>query len=490
MSGFQADSHDPTAPTQGTCADGAPTSHSEAVAATAGENASQGDSRQMRPARHRRVLAIAGVAALFAAAGYAFWVNRPRPKPLEEVAAKAEPEVAALIRETSRLVEDTLALFPNDVYAWDLAGRMYSRFGKTEQARRCWEKCVELDDKFVSAHQALGVVALESGDLPHAAEYYQKAWQLSPESSVYPTQLAEVLIQNGQLTAARDVLKKALRRHPRAVAMRALLGQALVQLREDAEAVEHLSLVIRMNPEYTNGYYPLATALDRLGRREEAVEMRRLFQERKRLDELRHREQLKDAETQAEAVRMSVAQAYVSAAKIHISVGDTPTAENYLVRAMELAPQFSEAALLMVWLKDRMGDRAWAREQLERLLESQPSHLETMMQAAKLFADWQDYPRAEALYRKAIALTPHEAGGYLALAGLYVTTGRRPFEAQVLALKAAAREPTAAVFALLISAAQRNGDPITAAAAAKEALRLEPENPDYQQIAKALGVQP
>ena len=490
MSGFQADSHDPTAPKQGTAADDSPTSHSEAVAAPAGENASQAGGRQMRPARHRRVLAIVGVAALFAAAGYAIWLNRPRPKPLEEVAAKAEPEVAALILETSRLVEDTLTLFPNDVYAWDLAGRMYSRFGKTEQARRCWEKCVELDDNFVPAHQALGVAALESGDLRQAAEHYQKAWRLSPDSSVYPTQLAEVLIQDGQLTAARDVLKKALRRHPRAVAMRALLGQALVQLREDAEAVEHLSLVIRMNPEYTNGYYPLATALDRLGRREEAVEMRRLFQERKRQDELRHREQLKDAETQVEAVRMSVAQAYVSAAKIYISMGDAPTAENYLARAMELAPQFSEAAMLTAWLKDRIGDRTSAREQLERLLESQPTHLETMMQAARLFAEWQDYSRAEALYRKAIELTPHEAGGYLALAGLYVTNGRRPFEAQVLTLKAAAREPTAAVFALLISAAQRNGDPITAAAAAKEALRLEPENPDYQQIAKALGVQP
>ncbi|WP_460183661.1 tetratricopeptide repeat protein [Thermopirellula anaerolimosa] len=457
--------------------------------ATTGEDArrSAGINQSLR---YSRVVALAGAVVLFAAAGLAIWLNRPRPKPLEEVAAKAEPETAALILETSHLVEDTLALFPNDVYAWDLAGRMYSRFGKTEQARLCWEKCLELDENFVPAHQALGVAALESGDLKAAAEHYRKAWRLSPESSVYPTQLAEVLIQDGQLAAARDVLREALRRHPRAVAMRALLGQALVQLREDAEAVEHLSLVVRMNPEYTNGYYPLATALDRLGRREEAAEMRRLFQERKRQDELRHREQLKDADMQAEAVRVSVAQAYVSAAKIHISAGDTPTAEQYLTRAVELAPQFTEAALLMAWLKNRMGDRAAARARVERLLESQPAHLETIMQAAKLFAEWQDYDRAEALYRQAIELTPYEAGGYLALADLYVSTGKRPFDAQVLALKAVAREPAAACFALLISAAQRNGDLITAAAAAREAVRLEPDNPNYQQIAKALGVQP
>lgn len=461
------------------------------LAAEAAENGRiRKDGRPKISLRNRRLLAFVGAILLVVAAGVAVWLNQPRPKPLEEVAAKAEPEVAALILETSRLVEDTLALFPNDAYAWDLAGRMYSRFGKTEQAQRCWEKCVELDENFVAAHQALGVAALESGDLKAAVEHYEKAWRLSPESSVYPTQLAEVLIQDGQLARARDVLKEALRRHPRAVAMRALLGQALVQLREDAEAVEHLSLVVRMNPEYTNGYYPLATALDRLGQREEAAEMRRLFQERKRQDELRHREQLKDAGVQLEAVRVSVAQAYVSAAKIHISVGDTPTAERYLTRAVALAPQFTEASLLTAWLKDRMGDRTAAREQLERLLDSQPSHLETIMQAAKLFAEWQESDKAEALYRKAIELTPHEAGGYLALAGFYVTSGKRPFEAQVLALKAAAREPTAACFALLISAAQRNGDLITAAAAAREAVRLEPENPDYRQIAKALGVQP
>lgn len=490
MSSFQADSQQPSMPKP--ASDGGDTSPigiDASKTAMVSED-SRAPAGLAKPIGYRRVVALFGAVVLLVAAGFAVWLNRPRPKPLEEVAAKAEPEIASLILETSRLVEDTLALFPNDAYAWDLAGRMYSRFGKTEQAQRCWEKCLELDGNFVAAHQALGVAALESGDLKAAAEHYEKAWRQSPESSVYPTQLAEVLIQDGQLARARDVLKEALRRHPRAVAMRALLGQALVQLREDVEAVEHLSLVIRMNPEYTNGYYPLATALDRLGQREDAAEMRRLFQERKRQDELRHREQLKDADVQAEAVRVSVAQAYVSAAKIHISVGDIPTAERYLTRAAALAPRFTDASLLTAWLKDRMGDRSGAREQLERLLNAESSHLETIMQAAKLFAEWEEFDKAESLYRKAIELTPHEAGGYLALAGLYVATGKRPFEAQVLALKAAAREPTAACFGLLISAAQRNGDLITAAAAAREAVRLEPENPDYRKIAKALGVQP
>ncbi len=439
---------------------------------------------------YRRLLLALVTVLVLAAAGIAIWLNRPRQKPLEELAVKATPAVAALLREVSQLVNDTLALFPNDVYAWDMAGRTYSRFGKTDEAQRCWKKCLELDDAFVPAYQALGVAALESGDLKVAAEYYEKAWRLAPDSSVHPTQLGEVLMQEGRLGEACKVLREALRRHPRAVAIRALLGQALVQLQEYLEAVDHLKLAIRMSPDYTNGYYPLATALDRLGRKEEAAEVRRTFQQLKRRDELQHRQQLKDAGEQLVAVRVSVAQAYVSAAKIHLSVGDAPTAERYLKRAVELAPQFTEASLMMAWLKERTGDRATARRILDRVVEENATHLETLMRAAKLSTDWQELDRAEALYRKAIALTPYEAGGYLALASLYMTTGKRPFEAQLLALKAAAREPAAASFALLAGAAQRNGDGITAAAAAREAVRLEPDNPEYQRIAKSLGVEP
>ncbi|WP_347246081.1 tetratricopeptide repeat protein [Thermogutta sp.] len=407
------------------------------------------------------------------------------PSPLLQVAADAAPEVAELLREADQLAQDTVAIFPDDPYAWDVMGQLLGRFGKTEDATQCWEKALQLDPNFAVGYQSLGNLALERGELKKAAEYYRKAWELQRDSSVFPVQLAEVLIQDGQLEEARQVLTECLRRHPRSLPARALLGQILVPLKDYSAACEHLMYVITANPDYTNAYYPLSTALSRLGHTEESRKYLARFQEMKRRDEQRHRTTLK-TETQLPAVRAALARAYLLVAKIYIARGDIATGERLLKRGLELNPDEEEIPPLLGWLYFKTGRENEAASLLHDYRQKHRDSLEAQMATGKVFAEFKRFDEAEAAYRRAIELTPLEAGGYAALASLYLTAGKRPFDAHVLALRAAAREPAPQFFFILAIAAQRDGDSQAALSAAQEAARLDPTNDQYQRLLDSL----
>lgn len=409
------------------------------------------------------------------------WHLTHPPSPLSEVAGEAAPEVAELLREADQLAQDTIAIFPDDPYAWDVMGQLLGRFGKTDHAETCWRKALELNPRFAVGYQSLGNLALERGELKQAAEYYRKAWELEPDSSVFPVQLAEVLIQDGQLPEARKVLAECLQKHPRSLPARALMGQILVPLREYAEACEHLMYVIEANPDYTNAYYPLSTAMMRLGRTEEGRAYLQRFQELKRRDEERHRESLK-TQSQLPAVRAALARAYLLVAKIYIARGDTVTGEKMLKRGYELFQEEREIPPLLAWLYFKKGQNREAMALMNEFLTRERSSLEAQMAAGKVLAEFNQFEEAEKAYRRAIELTPLEAGGYAALASLYLSAGRRAFDAHVLALRAVAREPAPQFFFILAMAAQRNGDLAAALAAAEEAQRLDPKNTRYQTL--------
>lgn len=433
----------------------------------------------------RRFWLACGLVLLGGVAFRIGWHLTHPPSPLLQVAAEAAPEVAELLKEGDRLAQDTVAIFPNDPYAWDVMGQLLARFGKTEDAAACWEKALALDPRFAAAYQSLGNLALERGDLKKAAEFYRKAWELEPDSSVYPVQLAEVLIQDGQLPEAHSVLTRCLKKHPRSLPARALLGQVLVPLKDYASACEHLMYVITASPDYTNAYYPLSTALARLGRSEEARRYLKRFQELKLKDEQKHRERLK-ADSQIPAVRASIARAYLLVAKIYISRADINSGERLLKRGLELNPDDKEIPPLLAWVYFKTGREREALSLLEDYRTGHPQSLEAQMSAGKVLMEFRRYDEAEKAYRRAVELTPLEAGGYAALASLYLTAGRRPFEAHVLALRAAAREPAPQFFFILALAAQRNGDLATAVAAAEEASRLDPNNSEYRALLDGL----
>ena len=90
-------------------------------------------------------------------------------------------------------------------------------------------------------------------------------------------------------------------------------------------------------------------------------------------------------------------------------------------------------------------------------------------------------------YRDAIEVMPSQAGGYSALAGLYLKANRELPEAKRLALKAVELEPLAPNYYLLSAAYLKDGDPAEARSAMEQAMALDPGNPLYRQTYELTG---
>jgi Flp pilus assembly protein TadD len=93
---------------------------------------------------------------------------------------------------------------------------------------------------------------------------------------------------------------------------------------------------------------------------------------------------------------------------------------------------------------------------------------------------------AERAFRKAIEVAPGHAQAHAALAQFYLRTGRSPAEARRFAETVVRLAPTAPNYALLAAACQAAGELEAARKAVGEALRLEPDNPQYRRLRESL----
>lgn len=448
---------------------------------------SAGASQHGRPvgrSRRRRVLLLGGVICLVGLASWgAVRIYRSRWMPahnaIAEVAADATPEVAALLREANQVANRLLREFPESPEAVHVMARLYYRFGKAEEGVQLSQRCLELDPNFGPAYHAIGVSAMENGEYQKAADYLREAIELDPGASAFPVQLAEVLINQGKLEEAVEVLEKNLESYPRSMASLALLGQAYVQLKEYQKARTCLEKAIEIGPGYTNAYYGLATACARLGDQDKSQQYMERFKALKARDEQTHREGLKlsdDAATVGEAV----ADIYAAAGNVYLAHGDVQTAEAHLLKAAGLAPNHVTSREVLAWLYERQGRTEEALKMLAELSNSGRDDLGVQMRVGALYAQLRRFDEAERAYKRAIELTPRQAGGYATLADLYLQAGRKLPEAKLLALKAVDLEPVARYFAVLSVACQRNGDLAGAVSAIDQAIAAEPDNEDYQ----------
>ncbi|NQT16131.1 MAG: tetratricopeptide repeat protein [Planctomycetes bacterium] len=401
------------------------------------------------------------------------------PNAMADVASSAAPEVAAVMREADEVASRLIERFPNSPDALHVMAQLHNRFGRNEEAVQWWQACVTLDPAFGAAYREIGIIAQENGDFAQAADLFRKAADQDPSSSSIPAHLAEALVSLGKLEEAVGVLEKNLENHPKSMASFALLGDAQVQLKQYAEGRRNLEAAIEMAPGYTNAYYGLTTACAKLGDREKSKEYLEEFKALKARDEQAHRTQLK-AQDDVRRVRSHLAQVYTNASKIYLLQEDAQAAEEHLLRAAEVDPDYVGCSQVLIWLYDRQGRRDEALAALDKLRETAPRDLSTQMTLGALSAQLGQFDAAEEAYQGAIELTPLQAGGHAALASLYLQAGRKLPEAKALALKAVALEPVARYYSVLSLACHHNGDSIGARSAIEQAIALDPDNPDYQ----------
>jgi tetratricopeptide (TPR) repeat protein len=178
-------------------------------------------------------------------------------------------------------------------------------------------------------------------------------------------------------------------------------------------------------------------------------------------------------------VRSDVAWVHTETGKVYLSHGDFSTGEEHLRRALELDENHVAGHRALAWLYEQQGQLEQAVHLLRSLAERVPDDLALLLNLGELCVRMAWFKEAEDAYRKAIESTPHNPGGYVALAGLHLKTGAHPAEARQLAEQAVSLDPRPSSYALLSAACQQCGDQTAALAAIDQALELEPGNPEY-----------
>lgn len=443
---------------------------------------------QAAPRRPRwvRVTAVLVLLVLAAALAWVRWPQGRAETAIARAADKATPQIAPLLREINDVACTLVERYPDSPEALDVLARLHYRFTESEAAIEYWHQAMELDPQFAPSYHSIGLYYLEVGEHARSAEYFRKALQIEPRSPAYAVELAQALIGGGQVDEGIDVLQRNLQAHPRAMATLAMLGHAYVQKREYELAKRYFEQAIEVGPDYTNAYHGLVTACSNLGEVELAKKYAEMLKEMKARDDATHRDMLQ-AFDDVGNVRGIMAEIYTAAANVYIGRNDPVMGEQFLLKALELAPKCIAAHEVLCWLYQRQGRKEDAARALRAFSTIAPDNLGARIGFADLAAEMGWFEEAEASYRQAIELTPQQGGGYAALARFYIEQVRNLPEARQLAQQAVDREPTATNYYWLGAACQINGDKAGALAAIRRAVELEPQHPEYRKVMRALG---
>ena len=136
-----------------------------------------------------------------------------------------------------------------------------------------WQDAVEKSPNHYRAHANLGISCLQDKAYDAAQKAFEKALSLAPP---YPTEIYVNLgllhLERGRLEPARENLNRALAINQNNYLALDLLGTVARREKKPEEAVKWYEAAIRVNPRYGSAYYNLGTLYKELGNREKALE--------------------------------------------------------------------------------------------------------------------------------------------------------------------------------------------------------------------------
>ena len=259
-----------------------------------------------------------------------------KPPPAEP----ASPEEAAesLRIEALEAVNRLIADLPERPEPVALLALAHSRFGNGAEAKKCWQRCLELDPDFAGAYDGLGRLALNVGEFEQAAAHLRKALAMVPKLPEVRGLLADALMSLGKIDEAVVVLEEDIRLFPRNAESLLRLGKAHQQLKEHEKAKGRFEAAIEIDPECMDAYYGLASVCVRLKQGDEARKYRAKFAELKAADE-----QDSDGRRQVvyrpERLRQAAAAMHLAAGNVYSRQGDLRKAEQRWSRTAALDPQ-------------------------------------------------------------------------------------------------------------------------------------------------------
>ncbi|HEX6046363.1 MAG TPA: tetratricopeptide repeat protein [Pyrinomonadaceae bacterium] len=129
----------------------------------------------------------------------------------------------------------------------------------------------QLDDTLAEAYAAMGILKTYQNDAGAAAESYQRAIELNPNSAMAHNRYAYSLLSRLQLDDAIREMSRAQELDPISLPVNTMLGACFLHSRQYDEAIKYSKLALEVDPQFGVARFNLGEAYEWKGLHDEAV---------------------------------------------------------------------------------------------------------------------------------------------------------------------------------------------------------------------------
>lgn len=330
-----------------------------------------------------------------------------------------------------------LALQPDNLNAMLLKAKALSITDSIEDARKVYEKILELKPYHIEALKSLGNIAFtQDNDLKKAQEYYKKVLEVAPKDLTALRVVGTTAALLGNFDEAQEFLFRAIQQNPEFIAPYLQLGKILESANKTETAFKIYRQTLIANPKNKQAQLYFAQAAAKLKGQEGALLSFKELAEEFPDDidiQLIYAEQLltSDKLTEAEKVLTRIielspgnASALVLLGKIALKKGNPDLADEYFQKATLLYPRDMDlySRIAKILTENKMLESA--AKYLEKALKIQPESTEIFLSLFETYYKQDQLDKAEAITKQIIEQTENKAELYSLLGTLYRVQGK------------------------------------------------------------------
>lgn len=320
------------------------------------------------------------------------------------------------MHEAWSIYRGLIAADPKEAKWPHLLARIFSGYGRLEEAIPLFERAIALEPKYLPSRIHLANSLLKSNRLAESEKVNEEVLKIEPKNSHALVGLARIDIARGDWEKARDRLVEVTKHSGYKIGSD-LLADVYEKLgdRNSARMIMHNSQWGSFNDIADpwmidlmyDCYDPYQVAIaggwaDHAGDRKAGI---RLLRRSIFLDP-------------------GSAMTHYQLGNLYLADGAVNNAKDSFAKSIELRPEFADAWFGLIRIEERTNNLKAAAVLLVRALQSCPDSPSLNIRMGSQLLD-QDRPgQAIELFKKAIELLPHEAGGYLQLARAYLKIGK------------------------------------------------------------------
>lgn len=277
--------------------------------------------------------------------------------------------------------------------AYKMAVSMY-RTDYRKEAAALLEHIAGVAPEHAGTQNALGIIALDSGNLEIAYQYVLNAINLDNNNAKAKNTMGLILQQSGKLDSAEEMFRRAISLNNLFAEAHANLGQLLLKRNMHAEATEAFRLAVNIHPENWAFHYYQAVALDRAGFSDEA----------------------ETAFYKTLEVKPDFPQAHNDLGRCYAQLGNFKKAENCFHNALKIAPDFYLAIKNLAHVFVETGRPAEAESCYRKVLLAAPADSECSISLGEVLLDMQRPEEALETFRSVISLNTESVAAHIGVA--------------------------------------------------------------------------